>query len=49
MRKFYTAQDVEHSFARGEAVIYINEADVVTSIAKEVADKKGIRFVVKGK
>ncbi|MEA4847975.1 MAG: aminotransferase class V-fold PLP-dependent enzyme [Clostridiaceae bacterium] len=49
MRKFYTAQDVEYSFARGETVIYISETDVVTSIAKEIADKKGIRFVVKDK
>jgi selenocysteine lyase/cysteine desulfurase len=49
VRKFYTAQDVEYSFARGETVIYINETDVVTSIAKEIADKKGIRFVVKDK
>jgi len=49
VRKFYTAQDVEYSFARGETVIYIGETDVVTSIAKEIADKKGIRFVVKGK
>ena len=46
MRKFYTAQDVEYSFARGETVIYINETDVVTSIAKEIADKKGISVKV---
>ncbi len=49
MKKFYTAQDVEYSFARGEAVIYIKEDDVVTSIAKENADKKGIKFVIKDK
>lgn len=49
MRKFYTENDVEHSIARGEFEIYINELDVITSIAKETADKKGVRFIVKGK
>jgi len=49
VRKFYTAKDVEYSLAKGEKVIYINEEDVVTSVAKEVADKKGVRFVVRDK
>ncbi len=45
MKKFYTAQDVEYCAARGESTIVISRADVVTSVAKEAADKKGIRFV----
>lgn len=49
MRKFYTAQDVETHFSRGERVIYICAEDVITSVAKEVADKRGILFSVKEK
>lgn len=49
MKKFFTAQDVEYSVAKGENIIFIKEGDVVTSIAKETADKKGVRFVVKDK
>jgi len=45
VRKFYTAQDVSFCASRGESVIVIERHDVVTSIAKEEADKKGIRFV----
>ena len=44
MRKFYTAEDVENAASRGENVIYIKEADVVTSVAKEVAERKNISF-----
>lgn len=45
MKKFYTAQDVEFYASKGEKVINIGANDVVTSIAKEIADKKGISFV----
>lgn len=44
MRKFYTAEDVENASARGETVIYINEEDIITSVAKEVANRKNISF-----
>lgn len=44
MKKFYTAADVNFSASKGEQVIYINPGDVVTSIAREEAEKKGIRF-----
>ncbi len=47
MKKFYTAKDVEDCFSRGEKVIYINREDVLTSIAKETADRRGIKFSVK--
>lgn len=45
MKKFYTAQDVEYSLAKGEKTIFIKDGDVITSIAKETADKKGVKFV----
>ena len=48
MRKFYTVQDVEYAASKGESTIIINESDVITSIAKEAADKKGIKFSAKG-
>lgn len=44
MKKFYTAADVNICASKGETVIYINPGDVVTSVAKEEAGKKGIRF-----
>lgn len=45
MRKFYTAQDVSYCASKGERVIVIERNDVITSVAKEAADKKGIRFI----
>lgn len=45
MKKFYTAQDVEFAASKGENVIRVKKTDVVTSIAAETAQKKGIRFV----
>lgn len=47
MRKFYTAQDVAYCAARGDNRIVIDRNDVITSIAKEEAAKKGISFVYK--
>ena len=44
MKKFYTAADVNFYASKGENVIYINPGDVVTSVAREEAEKKGIRF-----
>ena len=44
MKKFYTAADVNFYASKGESVIYINPGDVVTSVAREEAEKKGIRF-----
>jgi len=46
VKKFYTAQDVEDSFLKGEKTIYIKSDEVVTSIAKETAEKRKIQFVV---
>lgn len=45
MRRFYTAQDVSFCASKGETVILIEGGDVVTSVAKEAADRKGIRFL----
>ncbi|KUO69645.1 MAG: hypothetical protein APF77_15230 [Clostridia bacterium BRH_c25] len=45
MKRFYTALDVENAASKGENTIVVNENDVVTSVAKEAADKKGIKFV----
>ncbi|MHB1393040.1 MAG: aminotransferase class V-fold PLP-dependent enzyme [Clostridia bacterium] len=45
MKRFYTALDVENAASKGEKVIVVSDNDVVTSIAKETADKKGIKFV----
>ena len=45
MKKFYTAQDVEFAASKGENVIRVKKTDVVTSIAVETAQKKGIKFV----
>ncbi len=47
MRRFYTAQDVEYAASNGEREIRINKEDVVTSIAKEEAAKKNIKFVLR--
>lgn len=47
MRKFYTAQDVAYFAAHGESKIVIDKNDVITSIAREEASKKGITFVYK--
>lgn len=49
MKKFYTAKDIEDCFSRGEKVLYINAEDVLTSIAKETADRRGIKYIVKEK
>ena len=48
MKKFYTAADVDYCASKGETVIYINPGDVVTSVAREEAGKKGIRFEAGG-
>lgn len=45
MRKFYTAEDVALCALQSENVIFIERGDVVTSVAREEADKKNIRFV----
>jgi len=45
VRRFITAQDVTMCVSRNENVIVIDRNDVVTSIAKEEAQKKNIRFV----
>ncbi|WP_394265776.1 aminotransferase class V-fold PLP-dependent enzyme [Anaerotignum sp.] len=46
MKKFYTAQDVDFCASKGETIIYINPGDVVTSVAKEAAERKNITFTV---
>ncbi|MCQ1530185.1 aminotransferase class V-fold PLP-dependent enzyme [Lutispora saccharofermentans] len=47
MKKFYTAHDVDFCASKGESIIEMNREDVITSVAKEAALKKGIRFVYK--
>lgn len=44
MKKFYTAQDVELAYMRGETVIAVKPGDVITQVAREEADRKGVRF-----
>lgn len=46
MKKFYTAADVNFYASKGENVIPIRPEDVVTSVAREEAEKKGIHFVL---
>lgn len=48
MKKFYTAADVDFYASKGENTILMKPGDVVTSIAREEAQKKGIRFVAEG-
>jgi selenocysteine lyase/cysteine desulfurase len=45
VKRFYTALDVENAVSNGENTIVINDEDVITSIAKEAADKRGVKFV----
>lgn len=49
MKKFYTASDVAFYAAKGETAIPILPGDVITSVAREEAERKGMRFVVQGK
>lgn len=44
MKKFYTGQDVELAASQGQKTINVGENDVITSIAKETAQKLGISF-----
>lgn len=46
MKNFYTAEDVSLCLSRGENILYIKSGDVVTSVAKEEAERAGIRFEV---
>lgn len=46
MRRFISASDVEMLSFIGQKTLYIDEGDVVTSIAKEMATKYGIKIVV---
>lgn len=46
MKKFFTAQDVQFHELKGETTIVMNKDDVVTSVAKELAEKKGIKFIL---
>lgn len=48
MKRFYTIQDVGDASLNKQQVILINKNDVITSLAKEEAEKKGIKFVVNG-
>ena len=45
MKNFITAQDVEVAHQQGQRQLIISQFDVVTSVAQEVADRKGILFV----
>ncbi len=45
MRKFFTGEDVESAVIKGEKFIQISENDIVTSIAREVAERKGVKFI----
>lgn len=44
MKKFYTIQDVELAVSMGKSVIELSDGDVITSLAQEEANKKGITF-----
>lgn len=48
MRNFITGSDVELAKAMGKSEVEIGPADVVTGIAREKADRLGLRFVSRG-
>ncbi|MDW7669390.1 MAG: aminotransferase class V-fold PLP-dependent enzyme [Bacillota bacterium] len=45
MKNFFTAKDVEIAASSGKNSIQVGPNDVVTSIAKETANKLGVKFV----
>ncbi len=47
MRRFFTAEDVELAVSRNEKVIEVSENDVITSAAREEAQRKGVVFRIK--
>lgn len=44
MRRFITASDVELVYLTGQRTMYVDENDVVTSIAREMASKLGVKI-----
>lgn len=42
---FYTERDIEDLCQRGVTTLEINDDVVITDLAREVADKRGLRFV----
>ena len=45
MRRFITASDVEIIALTGQDTLYVDEDDVVTSVAREMAEKLGVTIV----
>ena len=45
MRTILTGDDIDHAFQSGKKEISVRPEDIITSIAKEKAEKYGIRFV----
>lgn len=45
MRRFITASDVEILVLTGQKTFYVDEEDIVTSVAREMAAKLGVSFV----
>jgi dihydropyrimidinase len=45
MRRFITASDVEIISLTGQEALYVDENDVVTSVAREMAEKLGVTIV----
>lgn len=48
MKKFYTAADVKNCASKGERTILIGAEDVITAVAKDEAERRGIEFVSAG-
>ena len=47
MRRFITAHDVEMASLAGKDTLYIDDEDVVTGIAREMAEKLGVTLASK--
>jgi len=48
VKNVITGQEVDIAFESGKKEILVGSQDIVTSIAKEKAEKYGIRFVTQG-
>jgi len=48
VKKFYTAADVKYSASKGETRILVDSEDIITSVAKDEAERQGIEFVPAG-
>jgi len=48
VKRFYTAADVKYCASKGEKSIVVEADDVITSVAKDEAERQGIEFVPAG-